>query len=166
MKKFLLLLCIVAMLAACNPPKNQEAANYQLPAVDDVVMYQVNPRVFAPENSLKVVAQRVDSIRQLGATVMWVMPIYPNGKIKSKNSPYSISDYKQVNPEFGTIDDMKALVDSCHAHGMSLILDWVANHTAWDNVWMEEHKDWYTQDSTGAVIYPPGTDWTDVADLN
>ncbi len=166
MKKFLSLLCIVAMLAACNPPKNQEAANYQLPAVDDVVMYQVNPRVFAPENSLKVVAQRVDSISQLGANVMWVMPIYPIGKIKSKNSPYSISDYKQVNPEFGTIDDMKALVDSCHAHGMSLILDWVANHTAWDNVWMEEHKDWYTQDSTGAVIYPPGTDWTDVADLN
>ena len=77
MKKFLSLLCIVAMLAACNPPKNQEAANYQLPAVDDVVMYQVNPRVFAPENSLKVVAQRVDSISQLGANVMWVMPIYP-----------------------------------------------------------------------------------------
>ncbi|MBR6489660.1 MAG: alpha-glucosidase C-terminal domain-containing protein [Muribaculaceae bacterium] len=166
MKKFLSLVCILAMLVACKPPKNQTNANYQLPAVEDVVMYQVNPRVFAPNNSLKVVAQRVDSISQLGANVMWVMPIYPIGKVKSKNSPYSISDYKQVNPEFGTLDDMKALVDSCHAHGMSIILDWVANHTAWDNVWMKDHKDWYTQDSTGAVIYPPGTDWTDVADLN
>lgn len=165
MKKYLSLLCIVAILVACNPPKDTNAT-YQLPAIEDVVMYQVNPRVFAPENSLKVVAQRVDSISQLGVNVMWVMPIYPIGKEKSKNSPYSISDYKQVNPEFGTIDDMKALVDSCHAHGMSIILDWVANHTAWDNVWMKDHKDWYTQDSTGSVIYPPGTDWTDVADLN
>ncbi len=165
MKKFLSFFLLVAVLAACNPPKEAKT-NYQLPDVADVVMYQVNPRVFAPENSLKVVAQRVDSISQLGANVMWVMPIYPIGKEKSKNSPYSISDYKQVNPEFGTIDDMKALVDSCHAHGMSIILDWVANHTAWDNVWMKDHKDWYTQDSTGNVIFPPGTDWTDVADLN
>ena len=165
MKKFLSFFCLVAILAACNPPKEAKT-NYQLPEISDVVMYQVNPRVFAPENSLKVVAQRVDSISQLGANVMWVMPIYPIGKEKSKNSPYSISDYKQVNPEFGTLDDMKALVDSCHAHGMSIILDWVANHTAWDNVWMKDHKDWYTQDSTGNVIFPPGTDWTDVADLN
>ena len=166
MKKYLSLICLVAVLIACNPPKGENKSSYQLPAVDDVVMYQVNPRVFAPENSLNVVAKRVDSISQLGANVMWVMPIYPIGKEKSKNSPYSISDYKKVNPEFGTLDDMKALVDSCHAHGMSIILDWVANHTAWDNVWMKDHKDWYTQDSTGAVIYPPGTDWTDVADLN
>ena len=166
MKKYLSLICLVAVLIACNPPKGENKTNYQLPSVDDVVMYQVNPRVFAPENSLKVVAQRVDSISQLGVNVMWVMPIYPIGKEKSKNSPYSISDYKKVNPEFGTLDDMKALVDSCHAYGMSIILDWVANHTAWDNVWMKDHKDWYTQDSTGTVIYPPGTDWTDVADLN
>jgi len=165
MKKFLSLFFIVALLASCQPPKESKT-DFQLPAYDDIVMYQVNPRVFAPQNSLKVVAERADSISQLGANVMWVMPIYPIGKEKSKNSPYSISDYKQVNPEFGTLDDMKALVDSCHAHGMAIILDWVANHTAWDNVWMKDHKDWYTQDSTGAVIYPTGTDWTDVADLN
>ena len=166
MRKLLAILLIATILAGCNPTKEDTKSAFQLPDVNDVVMYQVNPRVFAPENSLKVVAQRADSISRLGANVMWVMPIYPIGKEKSKNSPYSISNYKEVNPEFGTLDDVKALVDSCHAHGMALILDWVANHTAWDNVWMKDHKDWYTQDSTGNVIFPPGTDWTDVADLN
>jgi len=166
MKKFLSLVFVAALLSSCAVSKNQLSSNYQLPAVDDVVMYQVNPRVFASENSLKAVEQRVSAIHDLGANVMWVMPIYPIGKVKSKNSPYSISDYKQVNPEFGTLSDMKSLVKTCHANGMSIILDWVANHTAWDNVWMNEHKDWYTQDKDGNVIYPPGTDWTDVADLN
>lgn len=166
MKKTLSLVCLMAMIVASIPLVNARTINFELPAMKDVVMYQVNPRVFAPENSLKVVASRVSAISDLGANVMWVMPIYPIGKIKSKNSPYSISDYKAVNPEFGTIDDVKALADSCHKYGMALIVDWVANHTAWDNVWMKDHKDWYTQDKDGNVIFPPGTDWTDVADLN
>ena len=166
MKKFFLLTCLTAIVASTTPFINARPIDFKLPAVKDVVMYQVNPRVFAPNNSLKAVAERVGEISKLGANVMWVMPIYPIGKIKSKNSPYSISDYKAVNPEFGTIDDVKALADSCHKYGMALIVDWVANHTAWDNVWMKDHKDWYTQDKDGNVIYPPGTDWTDVADLN
>ena len=166
MRKFLSLVFIAALLCSCSTVKNQPVSNYQLPKTEDVVMYQINPRVFAPSKSLKAVEQRVGAISDLGANVMWVMPIYPIGKVKSKNSPYSISDYKKVNPEFGTIDDMKSLVKTCHAHGMSVILDWVANHTAWDNVWMKNHKDWYTQDADGNVIFPPGTDWTDVADLN
>ena len=166
MKKFVLMTCLIALVASSGPTINARDIDFKLPAVKDVVMYQVNPRVFAPNNSLKAVASRVEAISKLGANVMWVMPIYPIGKIKSKNSPYSISDYKAVNPEFGTIDDVKALADSCHKHGMALIVDWVANHTAWDNVWMKDHKDWYTQDKDGNVIFPPGTDWTDVADLN
>ena len=166
MKKFLLWTLLVTMVISANTTINARPIDFKLPAVKDVVMYQVNPRVFAPSNSLKAVASRVAAISDLGSNVMWVMPIYPIGKIKSKNSPYSISDYKAVNPEFGTIDDVKALADSCHKHGMALIVDWVANHTAWDNVWMKDHKDWYTQDKDGNVIYPPGTDWTDVADLN
>ena len=165
MKKLLLMTCMIAIVASTTTVAARKI-DFKLPAVKDVVMYQVNPRVFAPNNSLKAVANRVGEISKLGANVMWVMPIYPIGKIKSKNSPYSISDYKAVNPEFGTIDDVKALADSCHAHGMALIVDWVANHTAWDNVWMKDHKDWYTQDKDGNVIFPPGTDWTDVADLN
>ena len=166
MRKILSLLFVALLLCACGTVKNQPVSNYQLPKTEDVVMYQINPRVFAPSKSLKAVERRVGAISDLGANVMWVMPIYPIGKVKSKNSPYSISDYKKVNPEFGTIDDMKSLVKTCHSHGMAVILDWVANHTAWDNVWMKNHKDWYTQDADGNVIFPPSTDWTDVADLN
>ena len=167
----LLLLALVLLLGACRPAEGNDskdgAKGFQLAAVDDIVMYQVNPRVFAPEKSLKAVTARLDSIKDLGVNVVWVMPIYPIGKEKTKNSPYSISDYKAVAEEFGTVDDFKELVDSCHARGMAIIIDWVANHTAWDNVWMKEgHKDWYTQDKDGNVIYPPKTDWTDVADLN
>ncbi|MBQ9577353.1 MAG: alpha-glucosidase C-terminal domain-containing protein, partial [Muribaculaceae bacterium] len=85
---------------------------------------------------------------------------------KSKNSPYSVRDYKAIAPEYGTVDDLRMLVESCHERGMGVILDWVANHTAWDNVWLQQHPDWYTHDENGNIIYPPGTDWTDVADLN
>ena len=96
---------------------------FEMPAVDDIAMYQVNPRVFAPENSLNAVAARIDSIRDLGVNVMWVMPIYPIGIEKGKNSPYCIRDYKAIAPEFGTIDDFKNLANVCHEHGMGIILD-------------------------------------------
>ena len=165
MKKFVYLLLLLA-LAACKPKSTQQPATFQLPEVDDVVMYQVNPRVFAPSQSLKAVTARIDSIAALGVNVMWVMPIYPIGEEKTKNSPYSIKDYKAVAPEFGTVDDLRQLIDTCHSRGIALILDWVANHTAWDNPWVAQHPDWYTRDSLGNIIYPPGTDWTDVADLN
>ena len=154
------------MLAACEP-KQKGADNFQLPAVDDIAMYQVNPRVFAPENSLRAVADRIDSIRQLGVNVVWVMPIYPIGIEKGKNSPYCISDYTAVAPEFGTIDDFKHLAQVCHEHQMGIILDWVANHTAWDHPWVTEHPDWYTHDAEAdTIIHPRPWDWLDVADLN
>lgn len=166
MKKFILSISIVAMLVACEPPQKTPSA-FQMPAVDDIAMYQVNPRVFAPQNSLAAVAERIDSIRDLGVNVMWVMPIYPIGIEKGKNSPYCISDYKAIAPEFGTIDDFKHLAEVCHEHQMGIILDWVANHTAWDHPWVKEHPDWYTHDEkTDTIIHPRPWDWYDVADLN
>lgn len=164
MKRILIFILLSSAIFSCSTKKAE--ISYKLPAPEDVVMYQVNPRVFAPENSLQAVIPHLDSIKSLGANVVWIMPVYPIGKVKSKNSPYSISDYKAVNPEFGTLEDFKTLVVECHKRGMAFIMDWVANHTAWDNVWMEEHKDWYTCNSEGEVIFPEGTDWTDVADLN
>ena len=98
---------------------------------------------------------------------MWVMPIYPIGLEKGKNSPYCISDYKAIAPEFGTIDDFKHLVQVCHEHQMGIILDWVANHTAWDHPWVKEHPDWYTRDEKAdTIICPQPWNWEDVADLN
>ena len=167
MKKLLLSLTILSLLAACRPAKEAKTEAFELPAVDDIAMYQVNPRVFAPENSLNAVAARIDSIRDLGVNIMWIMPIYPIGIEKGKNSPYCISDYKAIAPEFGTIDDFKNLAKVCHEHGMGIILDWVANHTAWDHPWVKEHPDWYTRDAqTDTIICPQPWNWEDVADLN
>ena len=110
MKKLVLFVCIVAALVGCKPGKENVTEVFQLPEVADIAMYQVNPRVFAPEKSLNAVAARIDSIRDLGVNMMWVMPIYPIGIEKGKNSPYCIRDYKAIAPEFGTIDDFKNLV--------------------------------------------------------
>ena len=172
MKKIILLLLLALTIIpmGCKLSKKTNAVSvsesFVTPDPADVVMYQVNPRVFAPSNSLQAVLARIDSIEGLGVNMIWIMPIYPIGEEKSKNSPYSVRDYKAVAPEYGTIDDLKMLVESCHERGIGVILDWVANHTAWDNVWVKEHPDWYTHDSVGNIIFPPGTDWTDVADLN
>ncbi|MBR2776317.1 MAG: alpha-glucosidase C-terminal domain-containing protein [Prevotella sp.] len=167
MKKILLSISIVAAIISCNPKQETKQEAFQLPAIEDIVMYQVNPRVFAPDHSLNAVAARIDSIRDLGVNIMWVMPIYPIGIEKGKNSPYCISDYKAIAPEFGTIDDFKNLAKVCHEHGMGIILDWVANHTAWDHPWLKEHPDWYTHDEkTDTIIHPRPWDWYDVADLN
>ena len=167
MKKLLLSLTILSLLAACRPAKEAKTEAFELPAVDDIAMYQVNPRVFASENSLNAVAARIDSIRDLGVNIMWVMPIYPIGIEKGKNSPYCISDYKAIAPEFGTIEDFKNLAKVCHEHGMGIILDWVANHTAWDHPWVKEHPNWYTRDEKAdTIICPQPWNWEDVADLN
>ena len=167
MKKLLLCISIVAAVISCKPAKEAKQTTFEMPAVADIAMYQVNPRMFAPDHSLNAVAARIDSIRDLGVNVMWVMPIYHIGIEKGKNSPYCISDYKAIAPEFGTIDDFKNLTKVCHEHGMGIILDWVANHTAWDHPWVKAHPDWYTHDEkTDTIIHPRPWDWHDVADLN
>ena len=167
MKKLLLFISILVAVVSCDPAQETKQGAFEMPAVEDIAMYQVNPRVFAPEKSLNAVAARIDSIRALGVNVMWVMPIYPIGIEKGKNSPYCISDYKAIAPEFGTIDDFKHLASVCHEHGMGIILDWVANHTAWDHPWVKAHPDWYTHDEvTDTIIHPRPWEWFDVADLN
>ena len=167
MKNLLLCISIVAAVISCKPAKEAKQMTFEMPAVADIAMYQVNPRVFAPDHSLNAVAARIDSIRDLGVNVMWVMPIYPIGIEKGKNSPYCISDYKAIAPEFGTIDDFKNLAKVCHEHGMGIILDWVANHTAWAHPWVKAHPDWYTHDEKAdTIIHPRPWDWYDVADLN
>jgi glycosidase len=167
MKKLFLSISILAAVVSCRPTQETKQVAFEMPAVEDIAMYQVNPRVFAPDHSLNAVAARIDSIRDLGVNMMWVMPIYPIGIEKGKNSPYCISDYKAIAPEFGTIDDFKNLANVCHEHGMGIILDWVANHTAWDHPWVKEHPDWYTYDAQAdTIICPQPWNWEDVADLN
>jgi glycosidase len=137
----------------------------KVPDPRDVTIYQVNIRAFSDGGNLKGVLARLDSIKALGVNLIYLMPTYPVGKLKSVNSPYCISDYMSVNDEFGTLDDLRQLVDGAHKRNMTIILDWVANHTSWDNVWMK-NKSWYQQDSVGNIISPPGHNWKDVAQLN
>lgn len=136
-----------------------------VPDTRDVTLYQVNMRAFSKEGNFKGVSKRLDSIKALGANVIYLMPHYPVGQVNSTNSPYCIRDYKAVNSEFGTLDDLRALVAGAHSRNMAVLLDWVANHTSFDNAWIN-NKSWYQQDSSGNIISPPGTGWNDVAQLN
>ncbi len=132
---------------------------------DQMVIYEANPRVFASTNSINAISDRLDEIKALGTDVIWVMPIYEQGVLKSIGSPYCIKDFKSVNPIYGTLSDFQNLVSKAHAKGMKVMLDWIANHTSWDNVWIS-NKSWYTQNAHGDIVSPAGTNWTDVADLN
>lgn len=134
----------------------------------DVVIYEINLRAFSAQGTFAGILPRLDSIKALGANTLWLMPIYPVGIVNSVGqlgSPYSVRNYKEVNTEFGTLDDLRNLVEQAHGKGMAVILDWVANHTSWDNPWIA-NTTWYTQNSYGAIVIPPGTNWADVADLN
>lgn len=136
-----------------------------IPNNDDIVMYEVNLRAFSTSGDLQGIINRLDEIKALGVNIIWIMPIHPIGEINSVNSPYSVKDYKAVSPEYGTLEDLRNLTDEAHAKDMAVIMDWVANHTAWDNEWIN-NTDWYTQDGNGNIVHPPGTNWLDVADLN
>ena len=136
----------------------------------DAVMYEVNIRQFTPEGTFAAFAEHLPRIKDLGVDIIWFMPIHPIGMKNRKGnlgSYYSVKDYKAVNPEFGTLEEFNALVKQIHDMDMKVIIDWVANHSAFDNIWAEEGNfDWYTLDSLGELQPPIGTDWWDVADLN
>lgn len=131
-----------------------------------MVIYEANPKVFASSKSLKAIEDRLDEIQDLGVNVLWLMPIQQQGSKNSVGSPYCIRDFKAVNSSYGTIDDLKSLVRKAHSMDMKVILDWIANHTSWDNVWIEQHPEWFTKDANGNIISPAGMGWNDVADLN
>ena len=172
-------LLLISLLISCKEPEVvvdppviiPPAAEYEqygtpftgVPDARDAVIYQVNMRSFSSSRNFQGVTARLDSIKNLGVNIIYLMPIYTVGSLKSINSPYCIKDYKGISAEFGTLTDLRTLVDGAHSRGMSVMLDWVANHTAWDHPWMS-NKAWYKQDATGAVVSPNG--WTDVAQLN
>lgn len=133
----------------------------------NAVMYEVNVRQYSQEGTFNAVTKDLPRIKSLGVDVLWVMPIHPIG-IKNRKgemgSYYSVKDYKAVSPDYGTSADFKAFVDAAHKLGMKVIIDWVANHTAWDHEWISQHPHWYAQNSQGEIITQ--YDWTDVAKLN
>jgi glycosidase len=129
-------------------------------------MYEVNLRAFSSSGDLQGVINRLDQLKALNVNVIWLMPIYPIGQINSVNSPYCVKNYYEVGSEYGTLADLRTLTTEAHNRNMAVVVDWVANHTSWDNPWVSQHSDWYSQDGSGNIIIPPGTNWADVADLN
>lgn len=135
---------------------------------NDAVIYEVNLRQYTPEGTLAAFEKHLPRLQELGVEILWLMPIHPvsvKNRKGSLGSYYAVQDYKKINPDYGTFEEFKAFVDKCHSMGFKVILDWVANHTGWDNVWITEHPEWYTTDSVGRIIAPIA-DWSDVADLN
>jgi cyclomaltodextrinase / maltogenic alpha-amylase / neopullulanase len=131
-------------------------------------IYEVNIRQYTPEGTFEAFQKHLPRLKELGVDILWLMPINPIGEKNRKGtlgSYYSVKDYKEINPEFGTKADFKILVDEIHKLGMYVIVDWVANHTAWDHQWVSDHPEYYTKDSLGNFV-PPVADWADVVDLN
>lgn len=156
---------LLLALASALPALAQPSTTLR---VQDEIIYELFVRNATPEGTFDAAQRLLPHIRSLGTTTLWLMPIQPTGLHRRKGtlgSPYSIRDYTAVNPELGTAESFRAFVAAAQAHGMKVILDWVANHTAWDHPWMRQNPSWYTRNAQGQVI-PPVEDWYDVADLN
>ena len=131
-------------------------------------IYEVNVRQYTPEGTFKAFAAHLDRLKDMGVQTLWFMPINPISKVDRKGSLgsyYAVSDYTNVNPEYGNLDDWKALVKQAHEKGFKVIIDWVPNHTGADHYWLQKHPDFYVKDSvTGKAIM--AADWADTRKLN
>jgi len=171
----LLPLFFLIILISCTGPKKEAPVAKAAPESlvkhpewsRNANIYEVNVRQYSSEGTLKAFGEQIPRLKKMGVDILWLMPVQPIGEKNRKGtlgSYYSIKDYINVNPEFGTLEDFKNVVKTAHENQMYVILDWVANHSAWDNPWVTEHPDWYAKDTTGQMFAP--FDWTDVVELN
>ncbi len=177
MNKIYFVLLLIAFIAiSCNnsqTTENQTMTNTKSSILKHVEwskhsnIYEVNIRQYTKEGTFNAFDKHLEHLHKMGVDILWLMPINPIGLENRKGSLgsyYSIKDYTAINPEFGTMDDFKKLVNHAHSLGMHLIIDWVANHTAWDHPWVQEHPEYYKKDSLGKIESP--FDWTDVLALD
>lgn len=188
MKKYLSsvsFLLVLVLLSSCNNQKKEQAKNsisgndrykphnyVELKHPEwskNATIYEVNVRQYTPEGTFKAFEPHLARLKEMGIDIIWLMPVNPIGVKNRKGtlgSEYSVKDYYAVNPEFGTMDDLKSLVKKIHEMGMYVIIDWVANHSAWDNKLAEEHPDWYTKTAEGNFQPTPWYDWGDIIDFD
>jgi len=164
-----IILLVIVFLVGCN--SNQTSTNNQNEKKEimqsdwskNANIYEVNIRQYTEEGTIKAFQKHLPRLKEMGVDILWLMPVFPVGELNRKGtlgSYYAVKDYQDINPEFGNINDFKELVKEAHNLGMYVILDWVANHSAWDNAWATEHPEWYERDSAGKLVSP--FDWTDV----
>ncbi len=173
-----LLLILVLCFTACRQEVEEKTVVLKTAFPEwakNASIYEVNVRQHTPEGTFKAFQEgHLKRIHEMGADILWLMPIFPISEAKRKGSLgsyYAVSDFRKTNPEFGTMEDFKSLLAAAHGLGMKIILDWVPNHTGWDHVWIQEHPDYFTQvaDTITDPINPETGEswgWTDVADLN
>ncbi|MBL6647946.1 MAG: alpha-amylase [Flavobacteriaceae bacterium] len=172
MKKLFLLICL--FIVSCDNKKSF-SESFDINEIKDSVIYEVNIRQYSESGTFKDFTKDIHKLKDLGVKILWLMPIHPISETKRKGtlgSYYSISNYKEINPEFGNKDDFDKLISEAHKNEMYVILDWVANHTGWDHHWIKTNPEYYTKNSKGEITDPinPSTGkswgWNDVADLN
>jgi len=192
MNKILILgclcVCIMFSMTSCTTEKTDVASDaepketkmdFEKPRVPawhkNATIYEVNLRHYTSEGTFKAFEASLPRLKDMGVDILWFMPIHEISKTKRKGilgSPYAVNNYTEVNPDFGTMDDFKNLLSAIHSQGMYCIIDWVPNHTGWDNPWITEHPDWFSKDADGNITDPINYDtgeswgWTDVADLD
>ena len=130
-------------------------------------IYEVNVRQFTKEGTLAAFLKHLPRLKEMGVDILWLMPVFPIGEKNRKGSLgsyYAVKDYVDVNPEFGTKDDLRDVIEKAHHLGIKIILDWVANHSAWDNVWTESHPEYFKKNEKGEFLSP--FDWSDVIALD
>ncbi len=201
MNKFLIALVFASVLISCKIDKKddkqvveekvKEIEIMSSEMMESAVIYEANIRQYSPEGTFNEFTKDIPQLKQLGVKIIWVMPIFPISKTKRKatggefasliedeaerkkalGSYYAVSDFTKINPEFGTLEDFRALVKTAHDNDIYVILDWVPNHTGWDHTWLKTNPEFYTRNSKGELTDPLNDDgsskgWADVADLN
>ena len=138
------------------------------PWLRDAVLYEVNLRQYTPEGTINAFLPHLERLQELGVDILWLMPVHPIGQKNRKGSLgsyYSVRDYRAVDPGLGSLEDLRQLVRRAHARGFRVILDWVANHCAWDNSLVTAHPSWFVRDEKGRMKSPV-PDWSDVVDFD
>lgn len=166
----IILFLIAAFIYSCDQDTagDQSYAPHTPEWSVDASIYEVNVRQYSSEGTFEAFAEHIPRLKEMGVEILWLMPIHPIGEENRKGtlgSYYSIVDYKEVNPEFGTKEDFRSLVETAREHNMKVLLDWVANHTAWDAVWTETNPEFYETDENGDFVTPV-EDWEDVIQLD
>ncbi len=160
------IILVAAITMACNTNLAQNTNKMKSMHVDwskNANIYEVNIRQFTDEGTIAAFEKHLPRLKKMGVDILWLMPVFPVGELNRKGSLgsyYAVKNYKEINPEFGNIADLEHLVKKAHKLGMHVILDWVANHSAWDNVWVDKHPDFYEHTKNGDFVSP--FDWTDV----